>query len=546
MKPSELKSILTAHENYWESQKKQLLRYKAVYEMDFWDEELTFDNQIKIQTNDGYGYVESYQASLFAKNPAVILKNGVQGKGDSVKATKIVNNFLIQARAEMENSSRMAIIYPMSFIKLVPSDNEDLFDKVLPVAVPPWEIIVDRDAPRWDQQRFVGHIYWETIEEAQKRFNTSFKSLGEPIKHFFDDQKQLQDEDKGAVAEAVSPMFQYVRIVELYDIVNDKLYWYSPSKEEKWLDKEDFIPFRTHSDKPSVPIIPFYYNRIPDRPMDGYSSLKRIYDQLYEMNVIRSFQANAVRKASRQWLVKKGAISSDKMAQVTSGIDGLFIEVETDEALDGLIRPIPHQPVSMEVSRYYQEINDDKSKGSVVAPFTRGEVTKATATEIAALAAYTSSEVGRMARERDAAIEDLARKYLCMLSVFLDENSKPAMVVLDNKAEVVTAKDTMGDFHIFAADQASTPMSEAVTQQRLLSNVPVLQALGVPPREILKEIVRSLGLPESFLAEQPPPVEGALPGQDNQPKLPPDTQGIINNPSVANVANVLPGGQGGS
>lgn len=541
MKPKELKAILTAHENYWEDQKKQLLRFKAVYEMDFWDEELVFDNQIRIQTNDGYGYVESFQASLFAKNPAVILKSGVQGKGDSEKSTKIVNNFLFQARTEMENSSRMAIIYPMSFIKLVPTDSEDLFDKVLPVAVAPWEIIVDRDASRWDQQRFVGHIYWETVEEAQKRFKTSFKSLGEPIKHFFDDEKQHREQDKGAVEDAISPMFQYVRIIELYDLVNDKLYWYSPSKEEKWLDKEDFIPFRNYADKPSVPVVPFYYNRIPDRPLDGYSSVKRIYDQLYEMNVIRSFQANAVRKASRQWLVKKGAMSEDKMAQVTSGVDGLFVEVETDDALDGLIRPIPQQNMSADLSRYYQDINEDKAKGSVVAPFTRGEVTKATATEIAALAAYTSSEVGRMARERDAAIEDLARKYLCMLTVFLEENDKPAMVVLENKAEVVTAKDTMGDFHIFAADQASTPMSEAVAQQRLLANVPVLQALGVPPREILKEIVRSLGLPESFLTEQPPMPEGNLPGQANQPNLPPDTQEMIQNPTAANVSNVLPG-----
>ena len=541
MKPKELKAILTAHENYWEDQKKQLLRFKAVYEMDFWDEELVFDNQIRIQTNDGYGYVESFQASLFAKNPAVILKSGVQGKGDSEKSTKIVNNFLFQARTEMENSSRMAIIYPMSFIKLVPTDSEDLFDKVLPVAVAPWEIIVDRDASRWDQQRFVGHIYWETVEEAQKRFKTSFKSLGEPIKHFFDDEKQHREQDKGAVEDAISPMFQYVRIIELYDLVNDKLYWYSPSKEEKWLDKEDFIPFRNYADKPSVPVVPFYYNRIPDRPLDGYSSVKRIYDQLYEMNVIRSFQANAVRKASRQWLVKKGAMSEDKMAQVTSGVDGLFVEVETDDALDGLIRPIPQQNMSADLSRYYQDINEDKAKGSVVAPFTRGEVTKATATEIAALAAYTSSEVGRMARERDAAIEDLARKYLCMLTVFLEENDKPAMVVLENKAEVVTAKDTMGDFHIFAADQASTPMSEAVAQQRLLANVPVLQALGVPPREILKEIVRSLGLPESFLTEQPPMPEANLPRQANQPNLPPDTQEMIQNPTAANVSNVLPG-----
>ena len=155
--------------------------------------------------------------------------------------------------------------------------------------------------------------------------------------------------------------------------------------------------------------MPFYYNNIPDRPLDGYSSLKRIYDQLFEMNIIRSFQANAVRKASRQWLVKKGELSSEEMAKVTSGVDGLFIEVDSEEPLDSIIRPVPQQQTPIEVAKYYQDVAMDKDKGSVIAPFTRGEVTKATATEIAALAAYTSSEIGRMARERDACIEHLGR-----------------------------------------------------------------------------------------------------------------------------------------
>jgi hypothetical protein len=147
-----------------------------------------------------------------------------------------------------------------------------------------------------------------------------------------------------------------------------------------------------------------YFNRIPDKPLDGYSAMARIYDQVFETNVIRSFQANAVRKASRQYLVRKGALDEEQMSQITSGIDGVFIEVD-DDSLSGIISPIPQNPMPAELQAYYQMVQSDKDKGSMFAPFTRGESTRASATEIVALAAYTSSEVGRMARERDKSIE---------------------------------------------------------------------------------------------------------------------------------------------
>lgn len=82
MKPEDLKYILDQHDEYWEGQRKELLRFKAVYEMNFWEEETDDNTQMRIQTNDGYGYIEGYQASLFAKNPAIIMKHGVSAKGN--------------------------------------------------------------------------------------------------------------------------------------------------------------------------------------------------------------------------------------------------------------------------------------------------------------------------------------------------------------------------------------------------------------------------------------------------------------------------------
>ena len=58
MKPDDLKQIMEMHENHWDDQRRELLRYKAVYETNFWDEESDDKTQMRIQTNDGYGYVE--------------------------------------------------------------------------------------------------------------------------------------------------------------------------------------------------------------------------------------------------------------------------------------------------------------------------------------------------------------------------------------------------------------------------------------------------------------------------------------------------------
>ena len=63
LKPQDIQAILDDHDAYWGDRRDELMRYKAVYEMDFWENEAG-DNlsQIRIQTNDGYGYIESFQA----------------------------------------------------------------------------------------------------------------------------------------------------------------------------------------------------------------------------------------------------------------------------------------------------------------------------------------------------------------------------------------------------------------------------------------------------------------------------------------------------
>jgi len=544
MKIKEIKQLVSFHNSYWEKKRQEMKRYKAAYETNFWEEQgvgIDFSNtQLQIQVSEGYAYIESFIASLYAKHPNVVLKTGLENKGAVKKSQFIANEFLERSRREIESASRMALIYTHSFIKLVPQDTGNLLQKVLPVSIPPWEVILDYDAPRWDLQKYVGHIYYLTVREANEKFgNKEWLPMSKYSTEYFNkgkDSTDIRDEPQSA--------YEYIQIVEMYDLVEDRLIFYSPSwKEDKILLSQNVaIPFRTYDGKPSPPIAPFYFNRIPDTPLEGYSAMKRIYDQIFEMNIIRSFQANAVRKASRQYLVKKGSLDAEQMAQITAGIDGIFIEIE-DENLDGVVKPLPQNATPPEIQMYYQMVSGDKDKGSIMAPFTRGEATKVTAAETAALAAYTSSEIGRLARERDAVIENMVKLYLSILGLYLAEGDKQ-LIYIDNRMEVVSTEDVVGDFNVYAADSSSTPISEAINKGQLLANIPTLTALGVPKELILNELVRVLNLPETFKAE----AIKEMMIREEAKRVPPATQlgGVptpmeaVQNPSVKNIAPLLP------
>ena len=53
MKPEDLQTILDTHDQYWGDKRTDMLRYKAVYEMDFWEDiNANAESQIRIQTNE--------------------------------------------------------------------------------------------------------------------------------------------------------------------------------------------------------------------------------------------------------------------------------------------------------------------------------------------------------------------------------------------------------------------------------------------------------------------------------------------------------------
>ena len=487
-----IRTVLDEHNHFYDQMKSELKRYRDVYENRFWQSEYMDDTMVRVETADCFSYVEGFIASLFSRNPAVVVgKDTSNLSANPEMAEAIINRFLFDKREQLEIASRLALIYPSSFLKLSPTESTDLLEKVSIRALPCWEVIVDMDASSFDEQRFVAHTYYLSIPEAKEKFgNKSYTAI--PKVDFFTPQERYT-----GVTEDLPDDYLYIQIVEFYDMLYDQLYFWSPNyKDGDGILEKSEIPIRSYNDKPMSPICPLYYARKPEKPMCGLSAVARVYDQFYEKNILRTYWANAVRRDSRQYLYKEGALDEEALAKITAGVDGAMIAVD-EPVLQGVIQQVGVEPLSNNFERYLGFIENDINRGSILAPFSRGEATKATATEVAALAQYSASEIGKLARERDNTIEIIADTYLRIVSL-MTEDKETAVIDVDGMPKIISSIDLEAKFKIVALDQSSTPLSQALKRNNIVQLLPVLLQLGVDPATIKDELIRLFEMPDSF------------------------------------------------
>lgn len=539
--PEQVADFYHQHRQYWDTRRDEMRELRNLYMTRFWQDETfpTLDGILRTEVPKAYAVVESYLGSLYAKNPAVFVQPDLRARGNPQVAEATANQYLLTIREQLEDATRLALIYPCGFIKLAPVQSVDPLKRVSCAALPPWEVVVDATAASWAAQRYVGHVQLMPLQEAAERYGKPEHAFRSRAYSKWIESTGIAGKDQmlGLGAPTTVPESeQWVQVVEVYDLVHDKLLVWS----EDYADGTDFlftgitvqvgaldagaasdteapdaelvhettgIPFKSANGRPVVPLLPLYFSRDPDTPLRGYSLVQRSLDQFRELNVMRTYQAQGVRRMARQWMVRAGFLSEDGAAKIAQGLDGEFIEVDLPPGTDltGNITPVPQAPIPADISLYAQTVDNDINAAGLLAPFTRGEVTKSTATEQNLLAAYTSSEVGRMARVRDGVITGIARTYNVMLSVVLGDDAEPLALPNPVGPTILSADDLTGDFQYWAVDAGTTPMSDLARQAVLERIAPLLVQLGTPPAEVLAELVRAYQLPESFLAAPPPP-----------------------------------------
>jgi hypothetical protein len=512
VKEDEIQAIIGEHNTRWDNLQSDMAKFERSYRARMWDR---MSGDVIVETPDGHSLAEGYIASLFPKAPAVEVIADAQDRGDPDLVRKVVNHFLAPTAALMKRAMRYAFVFPSGFLKVGFKEAEVVIDQVEARAVHPWDIVVDLDADTWERQRWVGHRYWLSVSEARKRW-PGRKWNGARRKSYLDEgvTKRVDLDSSG------SDMIDEVLIYEMYFPKEDKLIFYSEYVTNKsGIVRKGKIPYRKGDGTPLVPIVDLYFKEDLRQPLRGMSTIGLLYDQLWEKNNIRTERARDVRRNARQMVVKAGSISDEDKAIFNANEDGAILELDLPPEIPATqaMAAVPTPPVSRDYDLYEARIDSDLSTGDIRSPITRGQSTGASATEIAALTQYLSTEVGQMAVVRDAMFGKVAEVYIAILKWRFETEKHPedlkTPIVMDGKARLLSNSALEGYFRFAAVDQGSTPVGKAVERQQLERLTPTLVQLGADPRAVLREIVRRFDLPEELV----PPEEAVAPTPQEAP-----------------------------
>ena len=120
MRARTVRAYYAQHEKYWDEKRVEMRELRSAYMTRYWDKNTHAPQQVVVETSRAYEFIEGYIASLFARSPSVVIKGDVRGKGDPRIVQALCNNFLDTIRSQLEDASRLGLIYPCSFIKLIP------------------------------------------------------------------------------------------------------------------------------------------------------------------------------------------------------------------------------------------------------------------------------------------------------------------------------------------------------------------------------------------------------------------------------------------
>jgi len=537
MNESEIDYLITFHRNYWSRQRDRMTAYSRAYLGEMFtsaaDPMARVENHVTVNTADGYAYIEGFVASLYSKAPALAVGPDAKGGGNPEVMEAVANRFLYDKMVVAERALRYSLIYPYSFYKLAPKENDSLLDSVDIRAVHPWDVIVDFDAEEWTESRFVGHRYFLPMGAAKQKF-PSIKWNSMVKEEYLNTRLEGGARDEYGHSQSAtglldgSQLLSYVEIFEIYDLMNDKLIFYSPSavRAKKIIDVADPIPFRKADGSPCPPLVPVYLSYAPDQPLRGFSSMARVYDQLWEINNMRTVWANGLRRDARIYVTRRGAIDQEGASILAENRDMSIVELDVPPETDArtALVPLEGNRFSPDYQIYKAEIRADLDRGTVMAPFTRGTATNASATEVAALTQYSANEIGRMARFFHRSLEMVGEVYQSLIYhlIMTSDEDRKEVVLVDRDPVVLTRKQFEGSFKFAFADQASTPIASAIKRSAVTQLLPVLMDLGVPAPEILSYLVNVFDLPEEFIVEQmeaAPGVEGMPSGATEQVPL---------------------------
>jgi hypothetical protein len=421
--------------------------------------------------------------------------------------------FVEKDKNEYEVSDELASSAPESITE---SDFIITEDRPFVERISPFDIFVDADATSMQDIRWIAQRVRRPLKDVKKdkRYNSAARNEAAPShysKWGIDDwrgslrPRRTENDDDG-----------YVEIWEYYDIESGKMSVFCDGGD-KFLVNPMEIPFPF-----GHPFVMLRNYEVPEHfyPM---GELEAIEPLQMELNQTRTQMMNHRKRFSRKWLYKESAFDADGRAALESDEDNVMVPVISEEALGGVITPMPAVISPPEFYNQSNLISGDIDRVSGISEYQRGGMPeiRRTATEAAISQDASNARSSDKLAIIERGIGECARRLVMLAQQYM--TSESAVRVAGKDAQPIWVnfdRDYIqGDFDFEVEGGSTQPVNESFRRQMALQVVDAMApfaSAGIIDMPKLATYVLQYGFgiktAASFVTAPPPPMQPEMAG----------------------------------
>ena len=452
--------------------------------------------------------------------------------------------FVEKTNEPYESSDELATNAPESIAE---SEMIITEDRPFVERISPFDVFVDPDATSMSDVKWIAQRVRRSLKEVKKdkRYNSTARNEAAPS-HY---SKWGIDDFRGNLRPRRNEGDDdaYVEIWEYYDIDRGMMSVFCDGSD-KFLVAPIEMPFAF-----GHPFVMLSNYEVPDHfyPM---GELEAIEPLQMELNQTRTQMMNHRKRFSRKWLYKESAFDADGRSALESDEDNVMVPVISDEAIGGVITPMPAVISPPEFYNQSNLISSDIDRVSGVSEYQRGSLPeiRRTATEAGIIQDAANARSADKLAIIELAIAATARRLIALAQQFMTGEQAVRIAGSEAKQAWLTFdRDYIqGEFDFEVEGGSTQPVNESFRRQMAMQVVDAMAPFvgtGIIDMPKLANYVLQYGfgiknaasfvmqpeLPAQPITPQgaPPPMEGPPQGMPQEmpegmpQEMPPDMGG---------------------
>jgi hypothetical protein len=393
-----------------------------------------------------------------------------------------------------------------------------------------FDIYVDPDARHPKEMRWIAQRTWRPVADVQvdSRYSTTQRARVSGS-HWSPWSTESGDaragSDAGSSDKPNKGALTYAEVIEFYDIKRNTVSTFAIDGDGDDNNEPDAGFLIKPSEIPYASGHPFVMLRNYEVPDHFYcmGDVQQIESLQLELNETRTQMLNYRKKFRRAWTYRKDAFDREGIQALESDEDNVMIPVQSDEALSGVLAPVPAIISPAEFFDQSAMIQNDMDMVSGVSDYAKGNPqssTRRTATEAAMIADAANARAQDRLMKIELILAECGSRVIQLMQQYMTGDQVARVVTLPVTGWVNYDKDYIqGEFDYEVRGGSTEPRNETFRRQSALQLADVsaqFVSMGVAdPVALYKKLLRD-GFgekdPERFIQQQAPPQEQAPQG----------------------------------